>query len=176
MRARNVALAALLVVAAIAVAALSGQTQRQPAALDDVVGEIRALRADLRQAMGATTRMQLLTARLSLEEQRIAVLANQRVNVAMKLGDATRQRADAEAQLERYEAMGRTTLPAQVTREELEGMINNAKGPLLQLRDSERQLRAEETQLADEIANEQNRWRDFNNRLDDLERSMATGR
>jgi len=33
-------------------------------------------------------------------------------------------------------------------------------------------LRAQESQLDGEIANEQNRWHDFNNRHDQLERSL----
>jgi hypothetical protein len=39
-------------------------------------------------------------------------------------------------------------------------------------RDAELRLRAQDTQLSDEIATEQNRWQEFNNRLDELERSL----
>jgi len=37
----------------------------------------------------------------------------------------------------------------------------------------ERQLQAQDAQLAAEIAEEQNRWQDFNTRLDDLEKSLS---
>jgi len=78
----------VLVLAAAAVAGaavVSGQSPRGAATLDDVVTEIRALRADLKQSTRAGTEMQLLTARLSLQEQRIAVLSNQRNDVSSRL-------------------------------------------------------------------------------------------
>jgi hypothetical protein len=55
----------------------SGQAQRSPATLDDLLTEIRGLRADLSQQSSASFRTQLLVARLTLQEQRINALAGQ---------------------------------------------------------------------------------------------------
>ena len=63
-------------------------------------------------------------------------------------------------------------LPAEFPRAEFDSVVSNLKRTAAQYHDAEQQLRAEETQLAGEIANEQNRWQDFNNRLDELERSL----
>src|SRR5262245_38447217 len=129
---------ALVTVAAGAVAA--GQAQRTPATLDDVVNEVRALRADLRQANGVTARMQLLTARLSLQEQRITVLANQRADVSARLAVEARLRADAERQVAVFtESVSRNT-ELGISRAELEAQERMFKGTLALHRDAELQL------------------------------------
>ena len=169
MRMTVMLLAGLIVVAA---AAVGGQAQRPPASLDDVVNEVRALRADLRQTTRTSTQMQLLTARLSLQEQRIAVLANQRNDVSARLAIETRLRADAERQTQIFEENRTRNQEVGVSREELEAQSRFFKQSFDVHRDAERQLHTQESQLAAEIANEQNRWTDFNNRLDELERSL----
>lgn len=169
MRTTLMVLSGAIVVGAVA---LSGQAQRQPATLDDVVNELRALRADLRQTTRSGTEMQLLTARLTLQEQRLAVLSNQRQVVVSKLSEETRQRGEAEAQLKRFESLDSKSLESQLPHEQLQPMLDMFKRALATHRDTEQQLRAQETQLSTEISTEQNRWFDFNNRLDELERSL----
>jgi hypothetical protein len=150
----------------------SGQSQRQPATLDDLLMEIRALRADLRQTTRASTQMQVLTARLQLQEQRIAVLSNQRNDIGARLAIETRLRADAEGQVQRFEEMKNRNESIGIPRVELETQERMFKGAFAQHRDAEQQLRGQESDLSTQIASEQNRWQDFNNRLDELERSL----
>jgi chromosome segregation ATPase len=159
----------LLVAGAVAV---SGQSQRQPATLDDLVMEIRALRADLKASAVATTRTQMLTARLQLQEQRIAVLANQRSDIMARLAVETRLRADAQGHVQRFEEMKNRNESVGIPRAELESQEQMFKGNFTQHRDAEQQLRGQESDLSAQIAAEQNRWQDFNNRLDELERSL----
>ena len=170
MHAKPIVLAVLVAGAAV----LSGQSPRQPAAatLDDLLAEIRGLRADLKKSANTTTEAQLLTARLSLQEQRIAVLANQRMTVLTKLTEETRQRMDAEAQLQRFSTIDAKNLPAELPRDQFDVMMNEFKRNVALHRDTELQLRAQEAQLSAELANEQGRWLDFNSRLDEIERSL----
>jgi chaperonin cofactor prefoldin len=159
----------LLLAGAVAV---SGQAQRPPATLDDLVMEIRALRADLKATAVATTRTQMLTARLSLQEQRIAVLANQRSDIMARLAVETRLRADAQGQVQRFEEMKNRNESVGIPRAELETQEQFFKSNFTQHRDAEQQLRGQESDLSAQIAAEQNRWQDFNSRLDELERSL----
>ena len=159
----------LLMIGAVAA---SGQAQRQPATLDDLLSEIRGLRADLRQTTRASTQMQLLTARLQLQEQRIAVLANQRADVTARLAVETRLRTDAERRVQTFEEEKPTNESVGIPRAELAAMEKQFKVEYAQHRDAEQQLRAQESDFAAQIAAEQNRWQDFNNRLDELERSL----
>jgi hypothetical protein len=169
MRTKLIALG-LLVAGAVAA---SGQAQRQPATLDDLLIEIRGLRADLRQTTRAGTQMQLLTARLQLQEQRISVLSNQRADVTARLAVESRQRTEAEARVRTFEEMEtRNESLLQIPRADLEGMLKLERRTFNQHRDAEQQLRTQESDLSAQIAAEQNRWQDFNNRLDELERSL----
>ena len=168
MRARLVAIGVVIVGAV----ALSGQAQHGPATLDDLLTEIRGLRADLRQTTRASTQSQLLTVRLQLQEQRLAVLSNQRQLVVTKLTEEARPRLEAEAQLKLFQANEAKNLPDAFPRDQLEAMANEFKRLVELHRDAEQGLRAQEAQLSGDIANEQNRWQDFNNRLDELERSL----
>ena len=156
----------------VGAATLAGQVQRQPATLEEVVGELRGIRADLRQTSGGSMRMQLLIARLSAQEQRVGLLATQRANLTPRLIEATRLRAESEAQLKRFEDGEAKHLPAEMTREDRDAMLENFKGNYTRFRDIEHDLRTQDDQLSAQIANEQNRWLDFNNRLDELERSL----
>jgi chromosome segregation ATPase len=114
----------------------------------------------------------LLSARLSLQEQRISVLANQRADVTARLAIATRLRADSERQLQTFEETEGRNASLGISRAELEANLNVFKQMFAQNRDAEQSLRTQETDLSAQIAAEQNRWQDFNNRLDELERSL----
>ena len=168
MRTKLIALG-LLVAGAVAA---SGQAQRQPATLDDLLIEIRGLRADLRQTTRAGTQMQLLTVRLQLQEQRLAVLSNQRNDLSTRLAAETRQRMDAERQVQGFEESKTRNESVGIPRAELEAAEKMTKLLYAQRRDAEQLLRTQESELAAQIAAEQNRWQDFNNRLDELERSL----
>jgi len=159
----------LLVAGAVAA---SGQSQRQPATVDDLLNEIRGLRADLRQTTRANTQVQLLTVRLQLQEQRLAVLSNQRNEISARLAAETQLRSEAERQLQALEDTKTRNQSVGIPRAELERMELETKGRFAQHRDVEQQLRAQDAQLASEIATDQNRWQEFNSRLDELERSL----
>jgi len=168
MRTSVIAFAAVVLVGA----AVSGRAQRQPASLDDVVSELRALRAELRQTTGGSTRMQVLVARLAAQEQRIGILVNQRASLTPRLIEVGRQRADVEYQVKRLEDMNSRHIPSEVPPADLEPTLANARSTLARIRDIERDLRAQDEQLASQIAAEQNRWSDFNGRLAALEREL----
>ena len=157
---------------ALAAAAVSGRAQRQAATLDDVVSELRALRTELRQTSGGSTRMQVLIARLAAQEQRIGILVNQRAGLTPRLIEATRQRADVEYQVKRLEDMNSRLIPSEVAPADLAPMLANAKNTLAHIRDVERDLHAQDEQLASQIVAEQNHWSDVNGRLAALEREL----
>lgn len=163
---------ALTVVVLAGAVAVSGRAQRQPASLDDIVNELRALRTELRQTTGGSTRMQLLIARLAAQDQRIGILVNQRANITPRLIEAARQRADMEYQVKRLDDMNTRHIPSEVAPADLEPTLEAFKNRLAHIRDVERELRAQDEQLASQIAAEQNRWSDLNGQLAALERDL----
>ena len=162
------------------VAALSAQPAHggQAPGFAELLAELRAVRADLNQAASVSLRAQLLVARLSLQEQRITTLAKQLVDVQAQLESATGERTDSEDVIKRItEALSKGfTAEAggsvEMIRKQLEAEIHVAKSAVARHQDLEEKLRGQESELAGMVANEQNRWTDFNSRLDEIERSL----
>jgi chromosome segregation ATPase len=165
--------ASVVAVLLVTVAAVVGaQPERKAATLDDLLTEMRGLRADLAQTAGANMRMQLLTARLSLQEQRIAVLANQRADLLAQLAAAARERVEIEMRVKRLQGSMQDVGPQM--RAEVEAALKGDAQRLSESAKAEQQLRVQQTDLDAMIASEQGRWQDFNGRLDDLERSLPS--
>ena len=164
-----VAATALTVVAAV----VSAQTERKAATLDDLLAEIRGLRADLVRTNRTSTETQLLTARLALQEHRIAVLASQRANVSVRLAAAVRERSDVERRVKSLQ----DDVPAASAQEREERDVARKMDAILlpQRLEAERQVRLQETELTAMIEAEQDRWQVFNRRLDELEQSLSSG-
>ena len=152
---------------------VSGQAQRSPATLDDLLTEVRGLRADLNQSSSSSLRMQLLVARVTLQEQRINALAGQ-LNEARRA--LSSKQGDPESPVMRLKRMeeaveARSAPPdAQV---EMERMLPRLRTDAAIWQREEQALRSQENDLSVLLATEQNRWIEFNSRLDDLERALA---
>ena len=148
--------------------------QSTPATLtsDPLLAEVRGLRADLHQAAGASIRAQLLVARLQLQEQRITVLSGQLVDVRRQLAGKQSEVVPLAEGVRRLEEalLNPSRDPAQ--QRDLEANLAGRKTALAQLQREVAQLRAQEAELLNHITNEQNRWSDFNTRLDQLEREL----
>lgn len=165
-----VAFAGFMAVVAVNV---TGQSQRNPATLDDLLLELRGLRADLAKSSSASVRVQVLTARLALQEQRITALGHQFTDLQTRLSEASEKRREAEDGLKRWEAaLSANTLQPE-ERKNLEQGLPTRKVEVGRLQASEQQIRSELTILSNAINVEQNQWTDFSNRLDELERSLS---
>jgi len=156
-------------------AALHAQSTSTPATLtpDPLLAEVRGLRADLHEAAGASIRAQLLVARLQLQEQRITVLSGQLADVRRELAakeSAALPVAESVKRLE--EAVQHAALADPDQRRDVEAALSANKATLAQMQREIAKLRTHEAGLQNSIATEQNRWSDFNARLDELERQL----
>ena len=79
------------VMAILFTALVSAQFRQGPATLDDVVTELRGIRADLAETSSAGVRAQLLLARLQLQEQRIYGLMRQIAEVQSQIAGARQE-------------------------------------------------------------------------------------
>jgi chromosome segregation ATPase len=154
------------------VAALSGQAQRPAATTDDLLAEVRALRSDVNQAAGASVRMQLLIARLQLQEQRIHNLGTQLTDVRRQLGAMEGQIKGGIAEISRMEEVAQSPSTPQPERLALDHELEELKAQMAQAARDEQALRLREGELASALSAEQGRWMDLNGRLDDLERAL----
>ena len=161
---------------ALVVGVVSGQSQRSPATLDDLLSEMRGLRADLAQSSSGTIRAQLVMGRAQIQEQRIAGLRRELTDIQFQLRVATQQRERTDALAVDVEQGIRSGNLGTDRIRQLERELADVKDRLLREQRVEQELRYKEGELANSLAAEQNRWIDFNSRLDDLERTLATAR
>jgi seryl-tRNA synthetase len=168
-----VTLAAVLMVVAMA----SAQTSRQAATTDTAVvealtAEIRALRAELAESARTGLRLQLLTARIQAQEQRIIYLDRQRGEAVTRRVNLEQVRNEVAAQVRRFGASELSALPND-QRRDVEFAVADAKR---RLADQDRQLQQaqmDENEAVNALSQEQSRWGDLSTRLDDLERTLG---
>jgi hypothetical protein len=139
--------------------------------LDDLLTEVRALRADLNQTSSVSTRALLLAARVQVQEHRIAE-ANRQLAELQRETDMVTRRREGMTDALRAQEDRRSTLPAP-QRTELDEQIRASVERLQAETQRESALRQRQMDAATTLLSEQNRWSDFNSRLDELERALT---
>jgi chromosome segregation ATPase len=164
----------LAISAAVAVgfgAAVSGQAGQSGAPartqMDELLAEVRALRADLDRAAAASMRGQLLGMRLQLQEQRISALGRQLSDVQQQL------RANAQARSALLGPMKMLTGGDPAKAEEMQAILGPLKQQLAALDKADGELKAEETSLTGQLHDEQSRWSAFNGQIEEMERASS---
>lgn len=150
-------------------ALLTGQAPAsapRPASMDDVVAEVRALRAEMKQTADASLRAQLLVARLQVEEQRIAGLA--------------RQLSETEQQMRALEGARNPMLEQMIKQFDQEpreagepDMFAGIRAQLEKIQNGDPVLNERQASLSRQLADEQARWVAFNAQLEALEKSVG---
>jgi hypothetical protein len=158
-----------------ALSAQAPQTASSNDAVAALVAEVRGLRSELSQAASASLRSQLLVTRIQLQEQRLMHLDRQRSEVMAKRLEAEKMRVMFSGQVKQSQDQS-THGNDPKEREAAQNVVEGLKGLLQVTQATETTLRAEEDALLNSIATEQSRWTDFNNRLDELERSLPKSR
>lgn len=142
---------------------------------DELLAEVRGLRAELTQVAGASMRMQLLLARLSLQEQRIAALARESSDLQQQLTTVTQDQSATVEHLDRLTTGLQSAAVAPEERKAADYEITALKNRVMQQQQEEQRLQNQLAELSRAISAEQGRWIDFNSRLDELERSLPAG-
>jgi DNA repair exonuclease SbcCD ATPase subunit len=161
---------------ALGVAAVAwGQAGQPPAAartqMDELLAEVRGLRADLAHASAASQRGQLLGMRLQSQEQRITALARQLSDVQQQLRANAQARAALLGPLKMFAAMKDETSLGKA--DGFNAFLAPLKQQLAALDKSDAELKAEETYLTGQLSDEQSRWNAFNSQIEELERSAG---
>ena len=168
-------LAVLGITASAGLAAVMSAQSRTPTMANAPVGEevlteIKLLRADLNQRLDASIRAQLLVARLQLQEQRVSTLSKQLTDIQYQLQNNERARAPLEAQVKAFEA-ARADAPEQ-EKKQADFVTDSLRSTLEQLVKADDNLKQQQAQVSSYLAEEQSRWSAFNARLEELERLL----
>ena len=161
---------------------LGAQTRQSPATLDNLLSEIRGLRADIARSSSATIRTQMFVARMQIQEQRINTVLRQITEVQNQIAQARQMAAALEGPLKQAETdAARTAGDAGISAEErkrnqyaVADMKERLGLQLAEVQQRVQELTTRESELISQYSTEQIRWNDFNNRLDALERSLQS--
>jgi hypothetical protein len=175
--------AAALLVAGIATARAQTQEPAQSSnILPALLTEVRGLRAAMEQMASAGARVQLALGRLQLQEQRLNTAIARLDATRTRLAELQRSAVDEQEQLAMFETMFKDS-GTRMTATGLHGDEPDPKQLEMMLRDQRRgiartaaeiqRLTAEEATLTNDVAAEQARWTEFNQRIEELERGLT---
>jgi hypothetical protein len=145
---------------------------RQAQPDDPLLAEVRALRLAIERLAIGGARAQVLLGRVQLQEARIAEIARRLQAVRDRLPADERVAEEASARLKELERINLQNLGAderEIYNRQLTFHQTEANRTARQLQ----QRRVEEAELVALLSTEQNRWSDFNQRLEELERLLT---
>ena len=140
-----------------------------PDILSALLIEVRGLRAAMEQAAFAGPSVQILLGRVQLQEQRITNQVRRLDAVRASLVPAQQNLEPMERETKEFEESLRRS---QGTDNSMEEMLKEKKAEVTRRRAEVQRLMAEELLLAQDVAAEQARWTELNQRLEELERSF----
>ena len=142
--------------------------------LIELLAEVRGLRQDMERAATVGARIQLLVARVQLQEQRIAELSRRLMAVRDEMSTLDTQAVALQGQVAMFEKTFENKDAPAESRNQFDEMLKGFKGQLATFEKRRLDLANEESLLMQQVATDQGRWSDFNSQLDDLERTLAT--
>ena len=149
---------------------VAAQAGRSDDVLPALLTEVKGLRAAMEQMASSNARAQVLIGRLQLQEGRMAGMIRRLDTVRDEHANARR----AYEQLNGSLKMLSEHAPGEAGGEpEDSGVLNGLKSQATAAKANVDRLSTEEAQLTNDLAAEQARWIDINQRLDELERSLA---
>jgi chromosome segregation ATPase len=172
----------LIIVAAAVVLSAQTPTRSLPPTtpLEDILAEIKGMRADMAESASTTIRTQLLVARLQLQEQRINNVVVQLTELRTQLSGARQAVTAIDNTVRSFQnelqqiAIAPSTPERTAVEQELKNQVPIRQRDLDQARQRVLELVTRESELVSLFSVEQARWSEFNDRLDALEKSLPS--
>lgn len=159
-----------LLVAGVAVS--RSQAPDSVSILPALLAEVRGLRAAMEQMASAGPRVQLALGRLQLQEQRVSMLQMKQDATRGSLAAMQQQLAQHQGRLADFEASEKE-LSDPNERRQVEQMMIAVKREIATTSAEIQRLIAEEASISADVASEQARWNELNQRLEELERALG---
>jgi hypothetical protein len=144
----------------------------QPDLMPALLAEVKAIRADVREAARMGTRSQLLLGRVQLQQLHLAHLDQRLALASARRIDAAKDRAATAAQLRDLDRQRADELSAD-DRSAIEADRRQLKSHLQEQQSIEDQRRREENELSSALSAEEESLRQLTARLDALEARLA---
>lgn len=173
-RVNRILTATAVIVAAVAAGAswrpVAAQATRTDDVLPALLTEVKGLRVAMEQMASGSTQAQVLIGRLQLQESRVNGMIRRLDTVRDTLATARREYDQMRGAMQ---MLGKEASPNDPEGKNNEGMLAGLNAQVAAVKGNIDRLTAEELQLTADIGTEQQRWMAINQRLDDLERSLA---
>jgi chromosome segregation ATPase len=175
---RKIGILALVLVAAgagLSVRARAAQATRatDQDVLPALLIEVRGLRAAMEQMASAGPQVQLALGRLQLQEQRVNNLLRRMESIQNELANALRESDNTRQEFTKFENALKSAGIGPEEREHLENTLPFLKAVHGRALANVQRLQAEESGLTQELATEQSRWTEINQRMEELERALT---
>ncbi len=149
-------------------------TTRQEDVLPALLTEVRGLRAAMEQMASAGPRVQLALGRVQLQEQRVNNLLRRLEDSRAHLIDAQKNYDNTQQQLREIEAALREpTRPDGPRTLDLQGAQRETERQVAMRAADVQRITAEAAAIEVDLATEQGRWVDLNQRMEALEQSLV---
>lgn len=152
-------------------AAVSGQGREPATPTDELLAEVRALRAEINIAARSGMRAQLLGMRLQVQEQRIGAVSRQLTEVQERLRANAQAQTALTSQLKMFPWMDADQQDQ--AGEGFAQLLAPLKGQIAESERTDQGLKSEEADLQRLLAAELARWTAFNAQIEELERAAA---
>jgi chromosome segregation ATPase len=169
----------IIVIAGLAVSTSASQTTaRRPAGqqedvLPALLTEVRGLRVAMEQMASAGPRVQLALGRVQLQEQRVNNLLRRVEEGRSHLAETQRKYDQMQQELRGIEGLIREPKPDGPPVAELQNMQRGTEREIARLAADVQRLTAESAAMDADLASEQSRWVDLNQRMEALEQSLV---
>ena len=140
---------------------------QQPDLMAALLAEVKAIRAEVRAAAEISARSQLLVGRVQLQEMHLGRLDQQLAVASARRLEAARERAATSAQIRELERQQPADMPDD-QRSAIDADLRRLRAQLQEQRASEQLLHQHESDLMNTLSVEEQRLRDFSDRLDAL--------
>jgi len=135
-----------------------------------LLAEVQALRAELREASRRSLGAQLVIARLQWHEQRLRFISTEAAEARRAVAVQRAVRESIEVDLERTEKIQG---PNPEQQQMVSGAIAAARSRLQVAREEERRLSAREEEMTARMTSEEHRWSELNARLEQMEAALS---
>ena len=145
---------------------------RQDATIQALLKEVHALRIALEQSNQIGPRIQIVLARIQLQEERVRNATRQLQEARDKLAEIQTKRTENADRIKQSEAAQAQAVDPNA-RKQMDFEITEMKAAIERWNALEQQYRAREAEANSLLLNEQGRWNEANNVLTSIERSLA---
>jgi hypothetical protein len=144
----------------------------QDATIQALPKEVHALRIAMEQSNQIGPRIQIVLARIQLQEERVRNATRQVQDAREKAGDMQTKRTETADRIKQFEGqLVQTTDPN--ARKQIEFDLIEMKAAVERLSALEQQFRAKEAESNSLLIAEQGRWNEANDMLSSIERGLA---